>query len=401
MMGSSGLPPEYWMGRPGFPELMAALGVDRGQTRLVGGAVRDWLAGLPVADIDLATRLLPDEVLARLEEAGIRAVPTGLRHGTITAIVAGQPHEVTTLRRDVETDGRHARVAFTSDWQEDAARRDFTINALFAEPLTGELFDYFDGRRDLAARVVRFIGDPDTRIREDHLRILRFFRFSARYADAIDREGLAAAMRHREALLALSRERIRDELLKLLALPRPVATVAVMVEAGILGVVLAEVGAEALPRLAATIAWEQKVDARPHPIRRLAALLPPEPALARAVASRLRLSKAETVRLEAATDPAPIPSDPRIHAFVSGAEATLDRMLITGDPRTPHWRAVLDGWRRPRLPVSGRDLIAMGVPPGPEVSRLLTLVEQKWMAAGFPPDRAKAAAIAREVTGHR
>lgn len=205
------------------------LGAPAGETRFVGGCVRDALLGLPVSDIDLATRLRPEAAMERLKAAGIRAVPTGLAHGTVTAIVAGAPIEVTTLRRDVSTDGRRATVAFTDDWREDAARRDFTINALSADPASGEVFDYFGGEADLAARRVRFIGDPLTRIAEDHLRILRFFRFHARFgAGEPDADSLAACVARANDLMALSRERIADELSKLLALPDPAATAALM-----------------------------------------------------------------------------------------------------------------------------------------------------------------------------
>ena len=194
-----------------------ALGAEEGLTRYVGGAVRDELLRLPVSDIDLATRIPPDEVIRRLEEAKIKAVPTGIEHGTVTAVSDGHPFEITTLRRDVSTDGRRATVAFTDDWEEDAARRDFTINALSADPLTGELFDYFGGLADLERRHIRFIGDPLQRIAEDHLRILRFFRFHARFdAGEPDVAALEACTARANDLMALSRERIADELLKLL-----------------------------------------------------------------------------------------------------------------------------------------------------------------------------------------
>ena len=181
-----------WRAQRGMRRLLKALGADEGLTRYVGGAVRDELLHLPVSDIDLATRIAPDEVVRRLEAAKIKGVPTGIEHGTITAVSDAQTFEITTLRRDVSTDGRRATVAFTDDWREDAARRDFTINALSADPNTGELFDYFDGLGDLERRHIRFIGDPLQRIAEDHLRILRFFRFHARFGETIDAAGLAA-----------------------------------------------------------------------------------------------------------------------------------------------------------------------------------------------------------------
>src|SRR4051794_31063829 len=231
-----------WRRKRGMKRLLKALGADEGLTRYVGGSIRDDLLGLPVSDIDLATRIAPDDVMRRLENAKIKAVPTGVDHGTVPAVSDGHPFEITTLRRDVSTDGRRATVAFTDDWQEDAARRDFTINALAADPSTGELFDYFGGLADLEQRRVRFIGDPLQRIAEDHLRILRFFRFHARFGKGEpDPAALDACTARANDLIALSRERIADELLKLLGLSDPAPTVAVMTERGILRPVLPEV----------------------------------------------------------------------------------------------------------------------------------------------------------------
>ena len=233
---------ENWRKRRGMARLLSALGAEEGLTRYVGGAVRDELLGLPVNDMDLATRLSPDEVVRRLETAKIKAVPTGIEHGTITAVSDGQPVEVTTLRRDVSTDGRRATVAFTDDWQGDAARRDFTINALSADPVSGEIFDYFGGLGDLEHRHIRFIGDPLQRIAEDHLRILRFFRFHARFGSGkLDQAALDACAARANDLMALSRERIADELLKLLAVEDPSATIGIMLQRGILKPVLPEI----------------------------------------------------------------------------------------------------------------------------------------------------------------
>jgi poly(A) polymerase len=224
-----------WRRKPGMARLLDALGAGEGSTRFVGGAVRDHLLDLPVSDVDLATRLRPEEVVERLEAAGLKAVPTGIEHGTVTAVSGGRPYEVTTLRRDVETFGRRARVAYTDDWSEDAGRRDFTINALMADPVSGEVFDYFDGIADLKARRVRFIGDPYERIAEDHLRILRFFRFHARFGrDEPDQAALGACEARANDLMALSRERIADELIKLLSVENPIPTVRIMLEHSIL-----------------------------------------------------------------------------------------------------------------------------------------------------------------------
>ncbi|MGI8705645.1 MAG: CCA tRNA nucleotidyltransferase, partial [Sphingomicrobium sp.] len=230
-----------WRRRRGLSDLLDALGAGEGLTRYVGGAVRDALLDLTVSDVDLATRLRPEEVVERLQAAGIKAVPTGFEHGTVTAVSDGHPYEVTTLRRDVETSGRHATVAFTDDWREDAGRRDFTINALMADPATGEIFDYFGGLADLEERHVRFIGDPLKRIAEDHLRILRFFRFHARFGrGAPDEPALEACTARSNDLMALSRERIADEPLQPPAVDNPSQTVRVMPDQAILKPILPE-----------------------------------------------------------------------------------------------------------------------------------------------------------------
>ena len=391
------LDPALWADRPGFPRLLKALEAESGATRIVGGAVRDWLMGQSVSDIDLATRLTPAETITALEGAGIRAIPTGLSHGTITALVGDTPYEVTTLRRDVTTFGRHAEVAFTQDWGEDAARRDFTINALYADPLTGAVTDYFSGLDDLANRRVRFIGAPLERIAEDHLRILRFFRFSARFAPSLDAEGLAACAARANDLMALSRERIRDEMLKLLALSDPVPTLSAMVRLDILKPVLPEIEAARLADLPRLIAAEAEAGAPADALRRLAALLPQDARVAGDIAGRLKLSKAEKARLVHASRRDPAPGDPRALAYAIGPDAALDRLLLTDDPRARHWAVALAAYTRPRLPISGKDLIAMGLPPGPAVSRRLSDVEQRWIAAGFPADRHQVMAMAREV----
>jgi poly(A) polymerase len=375
--------------------LLAALGGGEGDTRYVGGCVRDTLLGLPVSDVDLATRLQPQEVLERLGKARIKAVPTGLAHGTVTAVVAGKPVEVTTLRRDVATDGRRATIAYTDDWREDAARRDFTINALLADPATLEVVDYFGGEADLEARRVRFIGDPLTRIAEDHLRILRFFRFFARFGTGEpDSEALHACTERANDLMALSRERIADELTKLLALPEPLAAVRLMVERGILKPVLPEIEPEGPRRLARLMEREAEAGAAPHPLRRLAALLPADPGKAAAVAARLRLSNRSAKRLSAAADRGPKDAQPpEVLAYSIGAEEAVDRILLgEGDPSAA---GALSGWQRPRLRIGGGELIAMGLAPGPVVARTLQAIEREWAGAGFPPEAAAQRAIAR------
>ncbi|WP_409049634.1 CCA tRNA nucleotidyltransferase, partial [Sandarakinorhabdus sp.] len=289
------LPPQAWAATAAGAALLTALDAAAGATRLVGGAVRDALLGLEGADIDLATRFAPDEVMKRVRGAGLKAVPTGIAHGTVTVVGpkddGGLVAEVTTLRRDVQSFGRHAQVAFTDDWREDAARRDFTVNALYADLPSGTLHDYWGGLDDLSAGRVRFIGDPLQRIAEDHLRILRFFRFSARFAQQMDADGLAACTARANDLMALSRERIAMELRLLLGLPHPVATLALMLEAGIFRPVLPELAETRLPVLAGTIAAETAAGLAPAWERRLAALLPPgETRVANEVGARLKLS---------------------------------------------------------------------------------------------------------------
>src|SRR6185312_15373314 len=291
--------PAKWRSRRGVKRLLDALGAKEGLTRYVGGAVRDDLLDLPVSDVDLATRLEPNEVVRRLEAARIKAVPTGIDHGTVTAVSDGHPYEITTLRRDVETDGRRATVAFTSDWEEDAARRDFTINALSADPRTGEVFDYFGGLDDLQARHIRFIGHPLKRIAEDHLRILRFFRFHARFGvGEPDAAALEACTARANDLMALSRERIADELLKLLEVPDPSPTVAIMLDRGILRPILPEL--DGLEHLKALIAAEREAKLSPDALRRLAALLPRDAEIADDIGARLRLSNKARKRLACA-----------------------------------------------------------------------------------------------------
>lgn len=388
------LPAADWRERPGLEALTEALGAGEGMCRFVGGAVRDTLLGIPVADIDLATTLDPDAVMERLRAAGIRVVPTGLQHGTVTAVLDSGPVEVTTLRRDVSTDGRHATVAFTDDWREDAARRDFTINALYADPRTGALFDYFGGLDDLAARRVRFIGDPLRRIAEDHLRILRFFRFLARFGDAPDAEGLAACTARARDLMALSRERIRDELLKLLVAPGAVEVVQLMCVHGIFDPVLPEVTGWAA--LARAVEREALVGAVPDSIRRLAALLATDPAQADLIGARLKLSNAQRKRLMLASA-GDGTGEPRALAYRIGRESAEDRLLLAEDDAptlVAGWEQLV-GWDIPRLPLTGGALVARGLAKGPDVARALHRIEDQWIAERFPDsDRVDAIADA-------
>lgn len=368
------LPGASWLQRAGLSALVAALGV--GQTRYVGGAVRDTLLGLPVKDIDMATPLEPAEVMRRLKAHGIQVVPTGIAHGTVTAVLAGGPVEITTLRHDVTTDGRRATVAFASDWQEDAARRDFTINALYADPATREVFDWFGGLEDLAARRVRFIGDARQRIREDHLRILRYFRFQARFGSLpADPEAEQAVAELAATLKGLSRERVGMEMLNLLGLPDPAPTAARMAELGVLAEVLPEAQ---VPALTALVAEETRQGVQPDAMRRLAALLPAEPPLAEAAASRFRLSSAQKKRLALAAGRSSETGQARALAYRLGREAAIDRLLLNGASLAP-----LNGWEVPVFPLNGGEIVARGIKAGPEVAAIRHAVEAAWIAAGF------------------
>ncbi len=367
------------------------------EARLVGGAVRDLLLGRPVADIDLATPRPPDAVTAALEQAGIRAVPTGIAHGTVTALSGGCTFEVTTLRRDVHTDGRHAVVAYTRQWREDAARRDFTINAL-SMTRAGEVFDYFDGIVDLRAGRVRFVGEPAKRIAEDYLRILRFFRFFARYArTAPDADAAAAIRAGIPGLARLSAERVWSELKQILAAPDPRAAVAQMAALGVLAAVLPE-GADPA-KLARLVA----ADAPPDKLLRLAALLTGDPV---SLADRLKLAGAERERLVALVSgpmPRPEDNDAELRRLLADNDRDLliDRTWLAGDD-APGWAALrtrLARMPQPAFELAGRDVLALGVSPGPRVGRLLEAVRQWWLAGGCVADadacRARLAELVR------
>ena len=370
-----------WRRRRGMARLLDALGADEGLTRYVGGAVRDELLHLPVNDVDLATRLKPEDVVARLEAVKIRAVPTGIDHGTITAVSSGHVVEVTSLRRDVSTDGRRATIAFTDDWQEDAARRDFTINALLADPRTGEIFDYFGGLDDLEGRRVRFIGDPYRRIAEDHLRILRFFRFHARFGSGDpDAAAIDACTARANDLMALSRERIADELLKLLAVPDPTPTVQLMLDRAILKPVVPEIERGAASRLAALVNAERDAEIEPDTVRRLSALLPRDPVVAEKVAVRLKLSTKMRKRLACSADE-DLDANPDALAYYVGRTCAIDRLLLAGRTREA---ANAANWRVPALPIGGGELIKRGLKPGPVVAKTLRAVERTWVESGFP-----------------
>ncbi len=372
------------------------------EARVVGGAVRNALLGVPVKDVDVATTARPEEVLRLAGAAGLGAVPTGIAHGTVTVIADHQPIEVTTLRRDIETFGRHARVTFTTDWAEDAARRDFTLNALTCDA-DGTVHDPAGGYPDLIARRVRFIGHAEDRIREDYLRILRFFRFTAAYGDgAPDAEGLAASIALAAGLGQLSAERIRAELLRLLVAPRAVDTVTVMADAGLIERLIGIRGnAAALGRL---VGIEAAIEHDTDPLLRLAALSGGGRALI-TLGARLRLSNAESERLarlalpDPAFDPATDERAARVFLYRFGTEAFRDGVLLawalsgaaTDDPDRRARLLLPLRWHAPKLPVGGRDLLARGLAEGPALGRIVRAFEDWWIAEDFPQDEARLA----------
>lgn len=403
------LAPQPWMAASATRRLFAALTAKGAAVRFVGGCVRDTLLGRPVKDIDLATDATPEQVMALLKSAGIKAVPTGIAHGTVTAIVDGRPYEITTLRVDVETDGRHATVAYGTDWQADAARRDLTINAMSLAP-DGILFDPFGGADDLAAGRIRFVGTARDRIIEDVLRLLRWFRFHAFYGrPPPDAEALDACRTLAPRLAGLSRERVRQETLRLLEAPDPVPSLRLMRETGVLAQLLD--GATTLDRIAGLRRIEERVGLTPDPLLRLAALLPEVPGIAESTSKRLRLSKAERDRLAALLAGGPVPTPVldgqarRAVAYRLGRAIARDRILLAwaSEPEGAGWHALYDdigAWPVPRLPVAGRDARKLGVPAGPRVGELLRAVEAWWIAEDFHPDRAACLARLRSLAGH-
>jgi poly(A) polymerase len=408
MQSNYRLEPQPWMTAPETVAVMSALASAGGEARFVGGCVRDALLGRAVTDVDIATHEPPERVMNLLSRAGIKAVPTGIKHGTVTAVVGRKHFEITTLRRDGETYGRHARVEYTNDWAADAARRDFTMNALFCGA-DGTIYDPFGGLADLRAQRVRFVGDPEARIREDVLRLLRFFRFHAHYGTPPPDAAALAACRSLAPLLpTLSGERICAETLKLLSAPQPADVVDLMGETGVLAHFLPE--ATGNDRLRALVAIEgsapRDLVPRTDPLRRLAALLDGSEASALAVATRLRFSNTERDRvIGLAGDPEPSPDldapARRRLIYRLGPTRYRDRALIAWaaavaggaatDPRvTEAWIDVLKSgaeWPAPRFPLKGRDAVKLGVPPGPAVGRLMATLEDWWIAGDFQADR--------------
>lgn len=385
MLPATRIAPPDWMTRPAATAVVAALGV----ARFVGGCVRDAVRGDRPQDIDIATPHDPGSVMARLAAASIRAVPTGIEHGTITAIVDGEPIEVTTLRHDVETDGRHARVAFTDDWTEDAQRRDFTINALYADA-DGTIYDPTGGLADLEAGIVRFIGDAARRIAEDHLRILRFFRFHGRYAKGPpDGQARAAIIAAAPLVARLSGERIAMETVRLLQMADPMEPVGLMIDWGVWGsIVAAPPQRDRLGRVARREAARDDID----PMRRLSALLPDDAGAVQQIAARLKLSVRDRDRLVAAAadDPGNWFTDARARraaCYRHGIQRVLDQAYRHADERAlDAVRATAACWSRPRLPVGGKDVLARGV-SGPAVGTVLAAVEEWWIDGDFAAGR--------------
>jgi poly(A) polymerase len=369
---------------------------DGEEARVVGGAVRNALIGEPVSEFDVATTAVPQEVMRRAAAAGFKPVPTGIEHGTITVVIEGRPFEVTTLRVDVDTFGRHANVRFGRDWRADAERRDFTMNALSVGP-DGMVHDYVGGLADLEARRVRFIGDPGKRIAEDYLRILRFFRFHAAYGRReLDREALQAATALREGIDQLSRERIRMELIKLLLAPGAAATLQVMTDAGILGRVLA--GVPVVPRFARLAAIEAALGLTPDAVCRLGALAVFIVEDAERLWERLRLSNSEHERLASMADgwwcigPNLEEKKARALHYRLGPEPYRDRVLHAwahagGDPQDTDWRRLAelsDRWQAPAFPLRASDFMERGVEKGPALGVAIAAAEAAWIAADFP-----------------
>jgi len=406
MTPSGRIEPQEWMTASSTRATIEALTADRATVRFVGGCVRDAVAGRAVKDIDLATPDSPDAVIALLEKAGLKAVPTGIAHGTITAVAHGQPFEVTTLRRDVETFGRHARVAFTDDWVEDAARRDLTFNAMSCDP-DGTLYDPFDGRDDLAAGRVRFVGEAGRRIEEDVLRLLRFFRFFAWYGrPPADAEAIDACRALAPRLENLSGERVQAELLKLLGATDPMPALDLMAENDVLTHVIADVRTDWHDRLSGLIALEGALG-EPSPVRRLAAIVASG---AEALAERLRLSRADRDRLIDLAAPAhlfDLAMDDRAARRAlrrMGHERFHDFALLArvdaGHDAAPDFKRLLivaGDWHGVSLPVQGQDLLDRGISAGPEVGRILSQVEHWWEDGDYRASREEALAFLDKV----
>ena len=403
-----------WLTRGSLAHILTILDGDGEEARVVGGAVRNALIGEPVHEVDIATTALPDEIMRRAQAAQLRAVPTGIAHGTVTLVSDGEPFEVTTLREDVETYGRKAKVAFGRDWRRDAERRDFTINALSLSR-DGLVHDYVGGLADLDARRVRFIGDASARIAEDYLRILRFFRFHAAYGEGEpDPAALHACIAARDGLASLSRERVRMELLKLLVARRAGEAVGVMADAGLLVTILG--GVSYLRPFEKMTAIEASNGEKPDAVRRLGALAVCVEEDVQRLFERLRLSNVEHDRLHSMADGwwrvgADLkPQAARALLYWLGPLGFADRVLLAWSrsqdaPDDPGWRdlvAMPGHWQAPSCPIAAADLTARGIPKGPALGAALRAAETAWIAADFPSDPAVIMTIAdRAAANHR
>ncbi|MFT2212245.1 CCA tRNA nucleotidyltransferase [Rhizobium giardinii] len=400
---------EPWFSAPALTRVFNLLNADGGEARVVGGAVRNSLMGLPVADIDMATTLLPDEVVARAKKAGIKSVPTGIDHGTVTLVIEGAPFEVTTLRRDVETDGRRAEVAFGSDWKVDAERRDLTINALYANA-KGEVIDLVGGLPDIEKRHVRFIGNAAERVAEDYLRVLRFFRFFAHYGSGRpDADGLRACAQARSKLGTLSAERVWSEMKKLLSARDPGRALLWMRQAGVLSEILPESEKWGIDAIPALVAAEQAFGWQPEPLLRLAAIVPPDVERLEAMAKRLRLSKTEAAFFSAWAKAPRLPAVIADTAFARllyrhgshGLDTSLKLALAASRQKSENDPAQLaetgrlwgllgktENWQKPVFPLTGADVLAAGIAAGPRVGEVLGMLEDQWVEGNFNADRA-------------
>jgi poly(A) polymerase len=392
----------------GLTALLAILNQSGEEARIAGGAVRNALMQESISDVDIATTCLPDEVTRRAQAAGMAVIPTGILHGTVTVICGGEPYEVTTLRADIRTDGRHAEVAFGRDWQADAERRDFTMNALYAKA-DGTIVDLVGGMADIKTRAIRFIGDAEARIREDHLRILRFFRFFALYGSGRpDADGLKACARLKDSVLNLSVERVWSELKKLLSAPDPSRALLWMRQAGVLSVAIPESEKWGIDAVHGVVAAGRDLGWKPDPLLRLMAIIPPRADRVEELAARLKLSTVERERLEHWVGSVLPAHDLDNHLFArelyrASEEGLVDRLKLSlADARSKAVQddsemmraagysrllALAENWQRPEFPVSGADLIAVGLKSGPVLGARLKELEDKWVASDFTLSR--------------
>lgn len=397
-----------WLKSPPLRALFDALNRDGGEARVVGGAVRNSLLGTKVSDVDLATTHLPQDTMRLAKDAGFKPVPTGIEHGTVTVVVQGRPFEVTTLRTDIETNGRHAKVVFGTDWQKDAERRDFTINALYAKA-DGTIVDHVGGLADIETRTLRFIGDAEARIREDYLRILRFFRFFAWYGSGRpEADGLRASARLKDGLNQLSAERVWVELKKLLSASDPSRALLWMRQSGVLSVILPESEKWGIDAIHSLVRTEQELDWPTDALLRLESMVPPDAARVSEMGKRLKMSNAERARLEAWARQDVVKSELSEYAlkkllYRSSKQAVLDRVMLgyaaaRGEAAMNDEAMIKAGafsrlletaqnYEAPLFPVTGADLLTMGIEKGPKLGKILKELEAIWIESNFSLDK--------------